>query len=284
MKTNKVCRICDVELDDENWYPSYLKNGNYICKECVKEYDSLHREANRDKINAQKRLHYEANQNKLTEQKRLYREAHRDELNARALLHLEANRDEINARARARHKANPEKGKARSTRASRKRGHLPMSKNKECSLWLGVHIGEPVLVGLFKNVERMPMNNPGYDLICGNGKKIDVKISCARKKGGWAFSIKHNTTADYFLCMAFDTRKDLNPLYIWLLPGNVFNHFVLASISPSTIDKWSEYELPIDKAILYCDSMKARATKDELPISLYTMTDNIHTVQGDETK
>ena len=31
------CRVCGVILNDDNWYPSYQKSGNYICNECHKE-------------------------------------------------------------------------------------------------------------------------------------------------------------------------------------------------------------------------------------------------------
>jgi len=154
-------------------------------------------------------------------------------------------------------KNNPEKYKAMNTRNSRKRGHLPMNENKECTLYLGIYIGEQILGRVFKNVVRMPYGNPGYDFICNNDKLIDVKISCMRKSyNGWSFTIKHNTTADHFLCVAFDNRQDLNPMYIWLIPGHILNHLMQASISESTLDKWDEYKQPIDGVILCCDTMK----------------------------
>ena len=34
MTTNIVCRVCDAELNYDNWHPSSQKQGNYICKEC----------------------------------------------------------------------------------------------------------------------------------------------------------------------------------------------------------------------------------------------------------
>jgi len=215
------CRVCEVELNDKNWYPSLQKNYNYICIECNKEKYRSHQEANRDKLN---------------EYQRLYR------------------------------KNNPEKVKAQNTRSSRNRGRVSMSENKECSLYLGVHIAEydvaeRVLSCLFKNVERMPYGNPGYDFLADD-EKIDVKSGCIRKTGStWAFTIKHNTTADYFLCTAFYNTEDLNPLHIWLLPGDKFNHLTTASISQSTLNKWSEYELDIDKVLSCCGTMKDRGIR-----------------------
>ena len=176
-KTNPVCRVCGVELNDENWNPSYQKRNYYICKNChVRE----------------------------TQQWK---------------------------------KANPEKARAQSERAHRKEGHQSMSKNKDCAVYLGVYIAEQVLSQAFKNIQKMPYGNPGYDFKCSNGFLIDVKSSCLYKDNGWSFTIEHNTIADYFLCLAFDNRANLNPLHVWLIPGEKINHLTSASISLSTIHK-----------------------------------------------
>ena len=196
MTSNKVCRVCEVELTNENWYLTYQKTYNYICKECE------------------------------CKQRHLWR---------------------IN---------NPDKAKAKSTRNSRKRGHLQMSENTECSVHYGVHINERLLKHYFNDVDVMPYGNSGYDFICNNGWKIDGKGSFTGDSGRWKFAINHNTITDYFFCVAYDNRKDKNIVHIWLLPGNKFNHLVSASISKSTIDKWSEYEQPLDKIIACCDSMR----------------------------
>ena len=205
------CRVCEVELDDDNWYLSNQKCRNYICKECVLKNQRLYREANRDKVNAASRLYCENN---------------------------------------------PEKAKAKWTRAQRKKGQLPMSKNKECSSYFGVHINERLLKHCFNDVEVMPYGNKGYDFICNKGMKVDSKSSCLTKKGGWSFNIRRNTIADYFLLVAYDNRKDLNPVHIWLLPGDKVNHLTGVSISISNIHKWDEYEQDIDELISCCDTMK----------------------------
>ena len=154
-------------------------------------------------------------------------------------------------------KANPDKMKILRTRGHRKEGHQPFDENKQCSVYLGVHVAEQVLSRVFKNVKRMPYGNPGYDFICNKGKKIDVKSSCKTKNhNGWHFDIKHNTTADYFLCLAFDNRQDLNPLHVWLLPGIKLNHLQSASISQSTIHKWDAYRLDTTKVAMCCNTMR----------------------------
>lgn len=102
--------------------------------------------------------------------------------------------------------------------------HKPMSENKECSLFLGVHIAERILSKIFENVNRMPFSNPGFDFICGKGYKIDVKssslIQVRRKNDAWYFHIDRNNVADYFLLVGFDNRNDLNPMHIWLIGGS----------------------------------------------------------------
>lgn len=139
-------------------------------------------------------------------------------------------------------------------------GGKSMSDNKDCPLFLGVHVAERVLSRVFKNVIHMPMGNPGYDFICNHGKKIDVK-SCTiytapKKADHWQFRIHKNTTADYFLCIAFDNRDDLKPLHIWLLPGHLVNDKIGVSIAITTIDKWDEYRIDIDKVVACCDKLK----------------------------
>ena len=154
-------------------------------------------------------------------------------------------------------KNNPEIAKAQSTRGNRKRGHLPMSENKYCTQYLGIFWAERVLRNIYPDVVRMQMNHPGYDLICNKGMKVDVKSGCILKdRNGWQFRINYNAIADYFICLAFDNRQDLNPLHLWLIPGQVLNHLTCTSISPSTIHKWDDYRLSIDKVVACCDIIK----------------------------
>lgn len=153
-------------------------------------------------------------------------------------------------------KANPEQEKANHTRNNRNHGHRPFDKNKECSSFLGVHVAERMLSHVFKDVKRMPYGHPGYDVICNRNKKIDIKSACQRKKGTWEFHIKHNTIADFFLCLAFDNREDLNPLHAWLIPGSKLNHLEVASIRPSKIYRWDAYRLDLSKISTCCDAMR----------------------------
>lgn len=160
-------------------------------------------------------------------------------------------------------KANPDKVKIYDTKHHRKAGQHPMNENKQCASFLGVHVAEQVLVGVFKNVQRMPYGNPGYDFRCRYGYLVDVKSSCLYKDNRWGFNISYNTIADYFLCLAFDNRENLTPLHIWLLPGILVNKQNTAGICPNTVQKWIEYELDISKVSECCDVLKGAKSDGE---------------------
>lgn len=129
-----------------------------------------------------------------------------------------------------------------------------------CSLFLGVHVAEELLCRMFKDVKRMPPNNPGYDFICNNGYLVDSKASYKRirnnRSDSWKFSIKKNTTAEYFVLLAFDNRDNITPMHIWIMPGEEVNDRTSISISESTIDKWDKYHLDIGEVMECCDDMR----------------------------
>ena len=130
--------------------------------------------------------------------------------------------------------------------------------NKNCAQYLGCYIAEQLLAKVFKNVKRMPHGNNGYDIICNNGYKIDIKSSATGYKGYWNFNISRNEIADYFLCVSFEDRNNLKPTHLWLIPGDIINHLMGLTISKSTTYKWSKYEQPLDKVLLCCNSMKEK--------------------------
>jgi hypothetical protein len=141
--------------------------------------------------------------------------------------------------------------------------NLPMGMNPKCSAYLGIHIAERVLSHYFEGITRMPANTHGYDLICQRGYKIDVKAACItghrdRYATRWAFFLRDNQIADYFLCIGFNNRDDLEPLHIWLIPGNKINTKQKLTISNSArgLAKWSAYEKPLDKVITCCNALR----------------------------
>jgi len=151
---------------------------------------------------------------------------------------------------------NHERQLANCTRWRREHGHLSMHENKECAQYLGISVTEKLIYRYFRDVIRMRNGNPGYDMICNRGKLIEVKSSCLLKSGGWQFHIGRNTIAEYFVLVAWDNREDLNIMHVWLIPGHVLSHLVSASISPSTVAKWSQYEKDVTKMMACCNAMK----------------------------
>ena len=146
-----------------------------------------------------------------------------------------------------------------------RRGHQSMYKNKSCSQYLGIVAAERLVKHLFNDVEMMPPNFHGYDLICNRGKKIDVKASTThiRKNKNsivnrWQFSINCNKDCDYFLCMAFDNIKELNPLIAWMIPGNEVNDQGGIAISSTTIQRWDKWKMDLSNAQACCDLMKGK--------------------------
>lgn len=136
----------------------------------------------------------------------------------------------------------------------------PMSKNKSCSSYLGVHINEQLLSKIFRDVKQMLPNNPGFDFTCNKGMKIDAKSSVTRisKVGtkSWHFHINKNKIADYFFCVAYTSREDPKPLHMWLIPGEDVNNKMGITISETTLYKWYKYEQSVNKALSCCAKMK----------------------------
>lgn len=215
------CRVCGVCLVVGENVPQYqIDHGDYICRECHLKH----------------RREYERKYRILNrERRREYQQKYR-------VGYPECTREH---QREYRH---------------RTRRNQSMSENRACSQFLGVHVAERVLSQVFKNVERMLINNHGYDFICGKGHKIDVKSSCRSSCGAfadrWIFHIDKNQIADYFLLLAFDNRDDLNPEHIWIIPAGEINDHISISVSETRTDKWNEYRLDIDKVITCCNAMK----------------------------
>ena len=185
-----------------------------------------------------------------------YRLDHPDRIKASAIKYAKDNRVVKNERERIRRIEKAGEIAAQRTECNRHKGIIPYDENKTCTLYLGVFVAERVLSRVFKDVIKMPARNPGYDFICNKGKKIDVKSSTMSKGGRWSFHINKNTLADYFLCLSFDNRNDLNPIHMWLIPGRDVNVFSGISTTTKNINKWDEYKLNIDKVSDCCDILK----------------------------
>lgn len=93
------------------------------------------------------------------------------------------------------------------------------------------HIAEYGVSRIFKNIQGMFFTNRGYDFVCETGEKIEVKASLLHIDNKFAFHIKYNDIADYFILIGFDNVLDLNPLYMWIIK----NRELIRDVSISNI-------------------------------------------------
>lgn len=248
MTTMKKCTKCgETKLLDEFYKQKHGRKSQ--CKKCISE---IHKNYYQEHIGGAKergKKYYQEHGVEIREKSRKYYQEHIEEIKEKLKKYQEEHSEELK-----------EYGRKYYEKIGReKRGQQSMYINKLCSSYLGIVIGERLCRHLFKDVEVMPHGNPGFDIICNKGKMIDVKTSSMLLDCGnprWKFHIEHNKTADFFICVAFDNRTDLNPLYMWMIPGYEVNNQGLISIAISRIHKWDKWKRDINDAQLCCAEMK----------------------------
>ena len=160
--TKKYCRKCGDELTDDNWYPSNKKSENKICVICHKIINKQYRIDNNEKLNEKARDYQRSHREASLKRSHDYYLNHREESNQYYIDH----REEILEKKRQERLADPEKVRDKAKQNSRKHGIKAFDENKDCSSYFGVYIVEGILSKIFKNVEKMPMTNPGFDFLC----------------------------------------------------------------------------------------------------------------------
>ena len=245
----ETCTGCGCELTDKNRASLYLEHFRHICTDCFKrECDEDQKRLDDEMLEAAvPRCRVEGCGKELTDEN--WSPGSRRAGNYMC-------RECDSKRAQKWNAANHERMLANQERYSRNHGHLSMHENKKCALHLGVDVAEELVHQYYNDVVVMPHGNPGFDMICNRGKLIDVKASCLIESRRWIFHIRRNTIADYFVCVAYDNRKDLNVIHVWMIPGKVLSHLTGASISSSNVDKWSQYEQDTSKIAACCNAMK----------------------------
>ena len=139
----------------------------------------------------------------------------------------------------------------------------PASSTHARNVYLGITIGEEVACRYFKNPIRAPYGTSGYDLICQNGFKIDVKLATLGKNGSWTFGIRNRTgeKPDYYLLLAMESIDVLTPRHIWLIPVDAvigrhkLGDKICFGVSKNTVSKIAKYEKPIDRLQCICGSL-----------------------------
>lgn len=241
---NKTCSKCGISKPlDEFYNQKDGKDGKTPeCKRCVKKRSEEYKRKHKEERLEYGRKYYEEHKDERLEYNRKYYQEHREKIIEDTSKYREENYERLAECARTR------------------MGYQSMYENKLCSAYLGVVIAERLCRHLFKDVEVMPNNNTGYDIICNRGKKIDVKSSSTHLNHGkypyWSFGIDNNKIADFFILVAFDNRTDLIPLHMWMIPGKEVNDQTSVSIRPSTIHKWDKWKRDINDAQLCCTQLK----------------------------
>jgi hypothetical protein len=253
----KHCNGCgeDKELSEFN----FRKSGRYAgkprgrCKECENKVNSVWHDANLEKVYATNYARYHANPKKANAASRAWKQA---------------NPERVTELQRVWRKTNVEKTREYAREAHYRNGVKPAAENKSSSLYLGCVIAETILSREFPGFKRMPNGNTGYDYDCPKGYKIDVKSGCRlafkNRNDSWQFHINKNKIADFFLCIAFDDRENLNPEHIWLIPGGVVNdkQTIVITDSPEILAKWSQYERPLENVMNCCDKLRGENSND----------------------
>jgi len=222
MQPTKTCSKCHKTKPlDEFYNHKKTRDGKTTeCKECSKKYQRKYNQEHKERINTRNQK---------------YKKEHKREASKQ-------NKEWYERTGR------------------QQKGKISMYEDKLCPAYLGIVIAERLVRHLFNDVEVMPYGNPGFDFICNKGKKIDVKSSCTQispeKYVRWKFVVDHNITTDFFILVAFDNRTDINPLYLWMIPGKEVNDQGSISISPSTIHKWDKWKRDINDAQICCTEMK----------------------------
>jgi len=243
MTETKSCTKCGQSKPlDQFKKDKTRKDGHFPqCKQCVKE----DRNKNKGKIQDYMKTYREENKATLSESRKDYYKDHQEE--------ERANR-------KAYYWEHHEKELATMEKYRRTQGIKPMSENKDCSLYLGVHVTEQAIKPILPNATRMEMHHPKYDYLCSQGYKVDVKSSSIyyyEKKNAyrWMFAINKNMEADYFMCVAYDNSENVNIIKIWMIPGKLINHLGRLSISPGSFEKWKEYEIDPTEANVCVDKI-----------------------------
>lgn len=85
------CRVCEAELNNDNWYQSNQKNWNYICKECTRKY----KEDNKESIAAVSKIYREENKESAIDKAKVYRENNKEDIAAKYKVYCEENKESI---------------------------------------------------------------------------------------------------------------------------------------------------------------------------------------------
>lgn len=230
----------------DSWCKQCKKEVRQNSKEHIKEYNKQYKAEHKEEVSASRKAYYQEHQEEEKSNRMKYYYEHHDEELKTMGEYRDKNRDKFREYA---------------TEHRRSLGMKPMSENKECAQYLGVHLSENAASKLLPKATKMPINHPKYDFLCSQGYKIDVKSSTLRLNKNsvtprWSFCIRDNKDADYFMCIGYDNRTDLNILKIWMIPRKEVDGHKFLLISLSNEVNWKEYELDPKEATQCVETIK----------------------------
>jgi len=96
----------------------------------------------------------------------------------------------------------------------------PIKENRKDARFIGIYIAENSVSKLFEDTKQMRYGNPGYDIICKKGYKIEVKAATLARNNTLSFHLGKNKIADYFILIGFNNIIELKPLYLWIIKSD----------------------------------------------------------------
>ena len=165
----------------------------------------------------------------------------------------------------------------------------PIKEDRMDNRFLGIYIGENAINKIFEGSKRMRPHNPGYDILCPKGYKIDVKATVLSRYNTYIFDISKNKTADYFVMIGFNNIIDLEPLHLWIIGGNEKLHTgttindknkLVILNEPLYLEKYEKYEKidNLESLKILCNEFDAKnkiATNEYNIITRHSMIDTI---------
>lgn len=173
----------------------------------------------------------------------------------------------------------------------------PIKENRTDPRFIGIYIAENGIAGIYEGSKRMPYYNPGYDIICPKGYKIDVKATILNKYNTFSFSISKNKIADYFALVVFNNIIELIPTHMWIIKSDEdidgrmvkMLHKLVIPNEPKYLDKYRKYE-KLDKLSILknlCEKFDAKnriEINDDNVTNRYAIINIASQIRSDKSK
>lgn len=124
----------------------------------------------------------------------------------------------------------------------------PIRENRKDPRFIGLYVAENGVLKLFEGSKQMKRGNPGYDIICDKGYKIEVKAATLTRYNTLVFHLEKNKIADYFILIGFNNIIELKPLYLWVIKSDeIIRESCIKDIDVLSISNEPELAKPFEK-------------------------------------